>query len=106
MTRDIRNLVKHLEEQIAHKDAREPSCDWITGKLKKYLDEKDTISEIILNETVCKWCSLPRKGRHAVHMESFGSFPVCEECFDLYLKADFEELKVRIKPESKFEFKV
>ncbi|MGD9381626.1 MAG: hypothetical protein PVI03_04205 [Candidatus Thorarchaeota archaeon] len=93
---DIRSLVKHLEEQMAHKDAREPNCLWITNELKKYLEHKDIIGETILNQTTCQWCILPRKGRHAVHMESFGSFPVCEVCFDLYLKADYEQLKSRI----------
>jgi hypothetical protein len=88
--------VEHLEEQMSHKDAREPNCKWITEQLKKYLEKKDIIGEVILNQTHCRWCSLPRKGRHAVHMENFGSFPVCEECFNLYLKADFDELKSRV----------
>jgi len=105
MTQSIASLVKHLEEQMAHRDAREPACLWITNELKKYLEKKDLIGEVMLNQTTCQWCSFPRKGRHAVHMENFGSFPVCEECFDLYLKADFEELKVRIRPWEKFKFK-
>jgi len=99
MTQSIRELVKHLEDQMAHKDAREPNCKWITGELKKYLEKKDMIGEILLSQTTCQWCSNPRKGRHSVHMENFGSFPVCETCFNLYLKADFEKLKFRIKPD-------
>lgn len=111
MTRSIMELLRHLDEQMAHKDSREPSCAWIADELRKYLEQKDTITEVILSQTTCQWCDNPRKGRHAVHMESFGSFPVCEECFNLYLKSDYNELKDRIRaarcdPDAeKFKFK-
>lgn len=93
---DIRSLLKHLEEQMAHSDAREPNCRWIADKLKEYINSKDDIGELVTKARNCEWCNLPRDSFLTVDLNECGKFGVCNECFNLYLFGEYGQLKTRI----------
>jgi len=97
MTMSIRELVEHIEGQIAYRDAREPNAQWIVNKLKRYLEEKDNISEALDKVTRCQWCDMPKESNLKVEIDGCGKFSVCEICFNLYLGNRYDELMSRIK---------
>jgi len=105
----IRELVKHLEEQISHKDAREPNANWVLNELKKYLEEKDgsTVSDIdnmLFNEELkkimkCQWCDIPIDSEQnlVVVIQDMGKFRVCAECLNDYANNEYDKLTAKIK---------
>jgi uncharacterized protein with PIN domain len=107
---DIKELVKHLEGQMSHNDAREPGCRWITDELKKYLEEKDAsafmdegslIDDILFKRETsrCEWCDMPidPKENFVVVIHNFGRFRVCKECLNDYANNQYEKLESKIR---------
>lgn len=110
---NIKELVKHLEGQMSHNDAREPACLWITNELKKYLEEKDAsafmaedsadslIDDILFKRetSTCEWCDIPINPDEdfVVVMDNFGKFRVCKECLNDYANNQYGKLESRIR---------
>lgn len=104
---NIKELAKHLEEQISHKDAREPNASWCLNELKKYLEEKDAdslIGDIFFNEELkknmkCEWCDVPLEpnDNFVVVMSDMGKFKVCKECLNDYANQNYDKLTSKVK---------
>ena len=85
--KNIKELIVHIEEQIAHEDAREPNAQWIVGELKKYLVGKES----------CQWCGLQVDDKVMVEMGDDMTFQVCQACALDYAKENYEKIKTKIK---------
>lgn len=84
--RNIRELVQHIEEQIAHKDAREPGAQWIVDELKKYLVGKES----------CQWCGIKIEGKVLIDLDDNWKADVCQTCAWDYVNGNFDTIKKKI----------
>lgn len=85
--RNIKELIDHIEEQMNHNDAREPSCKWITSELKKYLISKES----------CQWCEARVEGKVLIELDDDCKVEVCQACAWDYVKGNFDAIKKKIK---------
>ena len=104
---NIRELARHIEEQISHKDAREPNAQWVLNELKLYLEDKDADSLIdnamfdqeLKKLSKCQWCDMPLEpeGNLIAVIEGCGRFKVCWQCLSEYANNQYGNIMSRIK---------
>lgn len=84
---NVKELVDHIEEQITHKDAREPNAKWIVGELKKYLVGKEN----------CQWCGARVEGKVLVELDDDWKVELCQSCAWDYVNGNFDAIKKKVK---------
>ncbi len=107
---DIKSLIEHIERQIERKDASEPNAQWVVNELKKYLQSKDIVSDMIMNDELrkianCEWCLMPLKmqDEFMVVMENFGRYRVCPDCLNNYASGRYDAIMSKMKQVHKCE---
>lgn len=101
----IRVLIKHLEEQVSHKDGSAPNAEWILNELKKYMKSRNLIDDLFFTQELmkmdaCQWCGTFDTDKVSVHIDE-SKCHVCPECATQYLDGSYEVLKEKVRKHGK-----